>query len=112
VTEGIAVRDDEGAAVEFDSWEAGRILALAGNFDAATVSACPDCHSRVVAAVALVDLLDSAAPHPRGRELMDLADDAPTLHLYVIDRDADCRHLRWRDPLFEEWLEVVETWEE
>ena len=33
--------------------------------EAATVSACPDCHSRVLAAVALIDLVDASAPHPR-----------------------------------------------
>jgi hypothetical protein len=30
------------------------------------------------------------------------------LHLYALDLDTSCRHPRWRDPLFEEWLEVVE----
>ena len=48
-------------------------------------------------------------PHPRGGELVDLADDAPTLHLYVVDRESRCRHTRWRDPLADEWRDVVEV---
>ena len=61
----------------------------------------------VLASVALVDLLDQAAPHPRVGELLDLADDAPTLHIFVVDRASRCRHKRWRDPLADEWRDVV-----
>ncbi|GIU87156.1 MAG: hypothetical protein KatS3mg009_1671 [Acidimicrobiia bacterium] len=60
-----------------------------------------------LAAVALVDLLDAAAPHPRAGELIELADDAPTLHVFVVDEGTRCRHRRWRDPLREEWEDVV-----
>ena len=38
----------------------------------------------------------------------ELADEAPTLHLYVVDEAADCRHRRWLDPLYGEWIEVVD----
>ena len=58
--------------------------------------------------VALVDLLDESPPFSRAEELVELADEAPTLHLYVIDLTTHCRHRRWRDPLFAEWLEVIE----
>ena len=61
------------------------LFAVTDDLDAATVSACPTCRSRVLACLAFVDLLDDAAPHPRHRELIELADDAPTLHLYVHD---------------------------
>ena len=37
---------------------------------------------------------------------LDLADEAPTLHLYVVDEASDCEHPRWRDPLFDEWLDA------
>jgi hypothetical protein len=40
--------------------------------------------------------------------LIELADDAPTLHLYVIDLATQCRHSRWRDPGFAEWLDIIE----
>ena len=42
-------------------------------------------------------------------ELVDLADDAPTLHLYVVDLESECEHDDWRDPLSDEWCEVVEV---
>jgi hypothetical protein len=34
------------------------------------------------------------------------ADEAPTLHLYVVDSSSDCEHPSWHDPLFEEWLDA------
>ena len=58
--------------------------------------------------MALVDLLDAARPHPRSGDLIELADEAPTLHLYVLDLATECRHTRWRDPGFAEWLDVIE----
>ena len=45
---------------------------------------------------------------PRSGDLVELADEAPTLHLYVVDLATDCRHARWRDPRFAEWLDVIE----
>lgn len=107
---GLIFYDDDGpagAAVRLDPQEAAALAELTGGLEAATVSACPDCRSRVLAAVALVDLLDAAAPHPRTGELIELADDAPTLHVFVVDEGTRCRHRRWRDPLREEWEDVV-----
>lgn len=100
--------DEDRNEVELDPAEADCLLALTGGLDDATVSACPDCRSRVLATVALVDLLDAAPPHPRTGELVELADDAPTLHLYVVDAAHPCDHERWRDPLFDEWLDAIE----
>ena len=100
--------DEEGEAVELDAAEADALLAITSGLDEATVSACAECRSRVIATVALVDLLDGAQPHPRSGDLIELADEAPTLHLYVIDLATDCRHSQWRDPGFAEWLDVVE----
>jgi hypothetical protein len=99
--------DDEGERVELDSDEARTLLEITGGLEAATVSACPDCRSRVLAVVALSDLLEAAPPHPRAGELAALADDAPTLHLYVVDGSARCDHRSWRDPGHEEWLDAV-----
>ena len=81
----LAVLDDDGEEVVLDAVEADALFALTDGLEAATVSACPDCRSRVLACVALVDLLDAAPPHPLASELIELADDAPTLHLYVQD---------------------------
>jgi hypothetical protein len=103
----LVISDDDGTSVGLPHDDAAALLALTGGLDGATVSACPDCRSRVLAALAFVDLLDAAAPHSRQRELVELADDAPTAHLYVVDRAADCGHHRWHDPGFEEWSEVV-----
>lgn len=100
--------DEEQNEVALDESEAAALLAVTAGLEAATVSACPDCHSRVLAAVALVDLVDASAPHPRARDIVELADEAPTLHLYVIDEVTDCRHRSWLDPLYAEWLEVVD----
>jgi hypothetical protein len=100
--------DEEGEEVELDASEADALLTLTGGLDEATVSACPQCRSRVLATVALVDLLDRAQAHSRSGDLVELADEAPTLHLYVIDDASDCRHARWRDPGFAEWLDIIE----
>jgi hypothetical protein len=104
----LAFLDDEGAEVVLDEDEATALLALTANLDAATVSACPTCRSRILAVVALVDLLDAGPPSPRSRELVELADEAPTLHLYVRDLTSECVHRAWRDPGFEEWLDVID----
>ena len=101
------VLDEDGEDVELDAADASALFAMTGDLDAATVSACPTCRSRVLACLALVDLLDDAAPHPRASELIELADDAPTLHLYVVDGRAQCLHRHWRDPGHEEWLDAV-----
>lgn len=103
--------DDDGIGVVLDDEETQSLFALASDFETATVSACPTCRSRVLACVALVDLLEAAPPHPRLRELLELADDAPTLHLYVEDHVAKCRHPGWRDPGHGEWTEALEDFE-
>lgn len=104
----LRIVDDEGNGIDLTGDEARSLLALTGDLDAATVSACPECRSRVLAAVALVDLLSASPPHLRGPELVDVADEAPTLHLYVEDLATSCRHPRWRDPGFAEWNEVLD----
>lgn len=106
---GVALRilDEDGYEVGLDAGEADSLFDLARRFDAATVSACPGCRSRVLAAVALVDVLDASPPHARSADLVELADDAPTLHLFVVDEVAECSHAAWRDPLFTEWADVV-----
>jgi hypothetical protein len=106
-TAALTVIDDDGEAVLLDDDEAATLLALTSGLEPATVSACPSCGSRIVAAVALVDLLTDAPPFARARELVELADDAPTLHLYVRDLRVRCEHRAWRDPGFEEWAEVM-----
>ncbi|MGO9874495.1 MAG: hypothetical protein ACLPVY_11905 [Acidimicrobiia bacterium] len=100
--------DEDGEEVELDADEADALLAVTAGLDEATVSACVQCRSRVLATVAFVDLLDRVEPHPRSGELVELADEAPTLHLYVNDLVTACRHSRWRDPGYAEWLDVVE----
>ncbi len=100
--------DDEGEEVVLDDDEAETLFALTAGLDAATVSACPTCRSRVLACVALVDLLEEAPPHVRARELVELADEAPTLHLYVEDLRNSCRHTRWRDPGHAEWADALD----
>ena len=101
--------DDDGRVVEFDENEMNCVLSVTNQLDAATVSACPSCWSRVVATVALIDLIDQSPPFARSGELVELADDAPTLHIFVVDETTECEHTQWRDPLADEWSEVVEV---
>lgn len=103
----LRILDDDGSEVGLDEADAASLLVATGGLEAATVSACSQCRSRVLAAVAFVDLLDAGAPHPMSSELVELADDAPTLHLYVVDDASPCRHESWLDPLFGEWAEAV-----
>ena len=98
--------DADGEEVAFDAAEADDLFALTGDLDAATVSACPECRSRILAVVALADLLTEAPPFARAPALLVLADDAPTLHVYVRDARARCAHRAWRDPGAEEWADV------
>ena len=104
----LRIVDEDQNEVGLDASEAAALLSATAGLEAATVSACPDCHSRVLAAVALVDLMDASPPHPRGADIVELADEAPTLHLYVIDDASACRHRSWLDPLYGEWLDVVD----
>jgi hypothetical protein len=99
--------DDDGHRVVLSAQDASDLLAATGGLEDATVSACPGCRSRVLAVVALADLIDRAPFHPRARELFELADDAPTLHVYLVDGEGGCDHREWLDPGFEEWLGAV-----
>ncbi|HEV2309389.1 MAG TPA: hypothetical protein VGU73_02605 [Acidimicrobiia bacterium] len=105
--DGLVILDEDGEELHLGAEEAAALLTLTRDFDAATVSACPSCRSRVLACVAVVDLLDEAPPHPRIPELVELAEDAPTLHVYVHDLATTCGHRMWRDPGFVEWSEVL-----
>jgi hypothetical protein len=108
----VAFVDEDGAEVVLDRGEAESLWEITDALDGATVSACPACRSRVVACVALVDVLDRAPAHPRSNELIELADNAPTSHLYVQDLASPCSHHRWLDPGYTEWAEVLEQFDE
>ena len=107
-TNALGFLDDDGEQLVLDAADAASLLALTNSFDAATVSACPGCRSRVLACLALVMLLEAASSHPMARRLIELAEDAPTLHVYVADLATECRHREWRDPGRAEWEEVIE----
>jgi hypothetical protein len=109
VAGGLRFLDEDGTELVLDAGDATALLDATGGLDGATVSACPDCGCRVLAAVALVDLLEGAGPEVCGPELTELAEDAPTLHVYVVDETGRCRHRRWRDPLAAEWSEAVDA---
>ena len=104
---GLLILDGDDGELELDADEARSLLALTGGLEDATVSACRYCASRVLATFAVVEVLDRSGPHPRGRELVELADEAPTLHLYVVDGTARCDHRAWLDPGHEEWIDAV-----
>lgn len=103
----LVVLDADGEEVVFDAADARDLLAFTDGLEGATVSACPRCRSRILAVVALGDLLADAPPFPRSVELVELADDAPTLHVYVRDVGQRCPHREWRDPGAEEWADVM-----
>ena len=85
--------DEDGQEVELDAGEADALLALTGGLDAATVSACPDCRCSRARRRSRSSTCSTPARRTRASgELIELADDAPTLHLYVVDLATDCRH--------------------
>jgi hypothetical protein len=104
----VAFLDDDGSRVALDAAEALTLFGLTDGLDAVTVSACPSCRSRVVAAVALTDLLEREPFHPHAAELAELADEAPTMHLYVEDVVSDCEHDEWLDPGYTEWCDTLD----
>jgi hypothetical protein len=55
-----------------------------------------------------VDLVAGGLPHPRATDLTELAEDAPTLHVYVEDLATTCDHEAWLDPGHEEWAEALD----
>jgi hypothetical protein len=103
----LAIFDEDGEELVLDVAEAAVLFANTSELEAATVSACPTCRSRILAVVALVDVLTDGPPFARAVDLVQLADDAPTLHVYVRDLVTGCRHQAWRDPGFEEWSDLV-----
>lgn len=105
-TPALELVDDDGERLVLDADEAEHLFALTGGLDGATVSACPRCRSRILTVVALVDLLDDSPPFSRAEELVELADEAPTLHLYVRDLTGACGHRGWIDPGFDEWSDA------
>ena len=103
----LVILDEDGDQLVLDATEAAALFAATDDLEAATVSACPTCRCRVLACLALVDVLDDAVPLARATELAELADDAPSSHLYVYDQQSECRHQRWIDPGRTEWVEVI-----
>src|SRR4051812_14415717 len=104
---GLRILDGDDGEVDLDADEAAALLALTGRLEDATVSACRHCDSRVVATFALVELLDRSGPPPRGPEIVELADDAPTLHLYVVDEREECAPRGWLAPGHAEWADIL-----
>ena len=58
---------------------------ITGELDAATVSACPACRSSRRGRRSRSSTCSTPRRRSARRRLVDLADDAPTLHLYVVD---------------------------
>jgi hypothetical protein len=104
----LAFVDDDGHRVTLDAAEAVMLLGLTDGLEAVTVSACPSCRSSMLAAVAFVDLLEREPFHPRAADLTELADEAPTLHLYIEDVVSDCEHEDWLDPGYTEWSDAID----
>ena len=104
----LVIFDDEGNELVLDDDEAAGLGEMSDGFEAATVSACQECRSRVLACVALVDLLDAGLPHSRSTQLREFAEEAPTSHLFVQDLVSTCRHRLWRDPGYAEWREALD----
>lgn len=99
--------DAHAEAVGLDADEVKTLFMGTEGLEAATVSACVSCRARVLATVAFAELLSAGPPLASGAALAELAEDAPTLHLYVVDEARQCRHRTWRDPGHDEWVEVV-----
>jgi hypothetical protein len=104
----LAFVDDDGNRVVLDAAESLMLFGLTDGLDAATVSACAMCRSRVLAVVAVLDVIKSGPFHPRAADLTELAEEAPTLHLYVDDLVSECEHDDWLDPGFTEWCDAID----
>lgn len=102
---GLVVTDGEEGVVLLDEDEANAFRSM---FEAAMVSGCPTCRSRMLAVLAFTDALQDAPPVGVAHELDLLAAEAPTMHIYVIDRAVVCEHRAWRDPGYDEWAEVAD----
>jgi hypothetical protein len=104
----LAVVDDDGNRIVLDAGEAVLLFGLTDAFEAATVSACPTCRNRVLAVVAVLDELENGPFHPRATDLVELAEEAATLHLYVEDLVTECEHDEWLDPGYTEWCDAID----
>ena len=104
----LVVLDDDGEAVGLDADELASLLAVSDGLDRATVSACPQCRSRIVAAVALADLFARRAivrREPRAaRARRRRADTAP---LRARPRHARAVIGRGANPGFDEWSDAM-----
>ena len=102
----LLILDDDGEQVALDASEAASLLAFTEVSNGRRSR-----RARPVAAASSPRWRSSiscdAPPHPRTGELIDLADEAPTLHLYVADLATSCTHRTWRDPGFDEWSDAV-----
>ena len=108
-TPGLCIIDNDGRRLEINHDDALSLFQLAEGLEAATTSSCTECRSRVIASGALSDLLSSFVEHPRVLEIIAFADDASTLHIYVIDVESPCTHRTWRDPGREEFFMAVKA---
>ena len=99
--------DEDGNEVVLDERESDCLFLLTGGLEAATdfgVSRLSMSGARV--GRARRPARRRAAAPVAAPSCIDLADEAPTLHLYVVDSASDCEHPHWRDPLFDEWLDA------
>ncbi len=101
--------DDDGNEVVLDDCEADSLLAVTCRLDGATVSACPDCRSRVLATVALLDLLDAAPPHARAVSWSSSRTMPRRCTSMSSTSGPSANTCGWRDPLFDEWYEIAEA---
>jgi hypothetical protein len=108
-TAALCIIDNDGRRLEINHDDALGVFQLAEGLEAATTSSCTECRSRVIASGALSDLLSSFVEHPRVSEIIAFADDASTLHIYVIDVESPCAHRTWRDPGREEFFMAVKA---
>ena len=105
----LCIIDNDGRRLEINHDDALSLFQLAEGLEAATTSSCTECRSRVIASGALSELLSSFVEHPRVSEIIGFADDASTLHIYVIDVESPCIHRTWRDPGREEFFMAVKA---
>ena len=90
---GLAIMDEDGNEVELDARrEPSACSLLTGGLEAATVSACPELPLAGCSRRWRSSTCSTPRRRTRGGELVELADEAPTLHLYVVDLASDCEH--------------------
>ena len=107
----IKVLDSSENTVELNEFQSNMLIDAINSGKDPRISGCSKCNSCVVACEPFLNVLDELSTTFVGeidviRELMDLVENSPTVHIYIWEEN-ECVHLLWRDPVAFEWSGVT-----